>query len=162
MDYIAISFVSENEEELYKVDHYEIQVFPVSDLTEINKTHEQRIRAALEYCLWKFINDQKVNTTHNLIKNGTMSKASFIHEESSFEPYVPLGKWFNMLTFKKTTDKYSDGWNVAYTGFSDNEKDLIIPFVIGRLLIPFSEPRRLLTLPYAVFCVKKKNTYLFN
>ena len=129
--YIALSFFSENEEELYKVDHYEIQVFPVSDLTEINKTHEQRIRAALEYCLWKFINDQKVNTTHNLIKNGTMSKASFIQEESSFEPYVPLGKWFNMLTFKKTTDKYSDGWNVAYTGFSDNEKDLIIPFVIG-------------------------------
>jgi hypothetical protein len=122
--YIALSFFSQSKQELYKIDHYEVQIFPVSDLTEINKTHEQRIRAALEYCLWKFIDDQKVNTNDHLMKSRTV-------DEVTFEPYVPLGKWFNMLTFKKTKDKYSDGWNVAYTGFSDHEKDLIIPFVIG-------------------------------
>jgi hypothetical protein len=129
--YIQLSFFSESEEALYKVVHYEVQIFPVADLTEINKTHEQRIRAALEYCLWKFINEQKVNTSQNLINGGTMSKASVTQQESTFELYVPLGRWFNMLTFKKTTDRYSEGWNVAYTGFSDNGTDLIIPFVIG-------------------------------
>ena len=122
--YIELSFFSESKEELCKVVHYEVQIFPVSSLTEINKTHEQRIRSALEYCLWKFINEQKVNTPQNLIKDRTISEASFV-------PYVPLSKWFNMLTFKKTTDRHSEGWNVAYTGFSDNEKDLIIPFVLG-------------------------------
>jgi hypothetical protein len=36
-----------------------------------------------------------------------------------------------MLTYKRLSDKYNEGWNVAYTGFSDHEKDLIIPFVLS-------------------------------
>lgn len=129
--YVEFYFYAENGEELYKVVHYEDQVFPVSSLTEIYETHEQRIRAALEYCLWSFIDAQKANTTHSLIKDEIPNKASTTKKASTFETYEPLGKWFNMLTFKRVTDKYNEGWNVAYTGFSDNEKDLIIPFVIG-------------------------------
>jgi len=66
--YVELSFYSENGEELHKVIHYEDQVFPVSDLTKIYKTHEKRVRAALEYCLWSFINHQKANRPHNLNK----------------------------------------------------------------------------------------------
>jgi len=129
--YVELYFYAENGEELYKVVHYEDQVFPVSNLTEIFETHEQRVRAALEYCLWSFINAKKANTTNNLIKDGMLDNTSSTKEASTFENYVPLGKWFNMLTFKRVTDKYNEGWNVAYTGFSDSEKDLIIPFAIG-------------------------------
>ena len=129
--YIELSFYAENGEELYNVVHYEDEVFPVSSLTEIYETHEQRIRAALEYCLWSFINAQKTNTTYNLIKEDVLGNVNSTKKASTFETYVPLGKWINMLTFKRVTDKYNEGWNVAYTGFSDNDKDLIIPFVIG-------------------------------
>jgi hypothetical protein len=129
--YVEFSFCTENGEELYKVVHYEDEVFPVSSLTEIFKTHEQRIRAALEYCLWSFINAQKANTTYNLIKDEIPDNASSAKKASTFETYKPLGKWFNLLTVKRVTDKYNEGWNVSYTGFSDNDKDLIIPFVLG-------------------------------
>ena len=129
--YIELSFYTESGEELYKVVHYEDQVFPVSNLTEIFETHEQRVRAALEYCLWSFINAKKANTTNNLIKDGMLDNASSTKEASTFENYVPLGKWFNMLTFKRVTDKYNEGWNVAYTGFLDSENDLIIPFTLA-------------------------------
>ena len=129
--YIELHFYTENGEELYKVVHYEDQVFPVSNLSEIYETHEKRIRAALEYCLWSFINVQKANTTNDLTKDEILDSSSLIKKASTFETYVPLGKWFNMLTFKRVSDRYNEGWNVTYTGFSDNNKDLIIPFVIG-------------------------------
>lgn len=129
--YVELYFYAENGDELYKIAHYEEQGFPVSSLTEIYETHEQRIRAALEYCLWSYINAQKENTTDSLTKDGMLDNVSSPKDTSTFETYVPLGKWFNMLTFKRMTDKYNEGWNVSYTGFSDHEKDLIIPFVIG-------------------------------
>ena len=129
--YIELYFYSENGEELYKVIHYEGQIFPVSNVTEIYETHEQRIRGALEYCLLAFINEQKVNTTNNHIKNKNTIKADFTSKVGTYEAYYLLVKWFNMLTFKRVIDKYNEGWNVAYTGFSDHEKDFIIPFVIN-------------------------------
>jgi hypothetical protein len=129
--YVEFSFYAANGKELYKVVHYEDEIFSVSSLTEIYDTHEQRIRAALEYCLWSFIDAQKANTTHNLIKDEILDNASTTKKASTFETYTPLGKWFNMLTFKRMTDKYNEGWNISYTGFSDHEKDLIIPFVMG-------------------------------
>ncbi|WP_052158224.1 hypothetical protein [Lacinutrix jangbogonensis] len=129
--YVECSFYSENGEVLYKVDHYETEVFPVSSLTEIYETHEKRIRAALEYCLWRFIDSQRKNTTPNLLKDRLLNNATSTEEVSVFETYKPLGKWFNMLTFKRVYDKYNEGWNISYTGFSDHEKDLIIPFIIG-------------------------------
>jgi hypothetical protein len=129
--YVELYFYAANGEELYKVVHHEDQVFPVSNVTEIYETHEQRIRAALEYCLRSFIDSQKANTTNNLIKDGMLDTMSSTKEASTFETYVPLGKWFNILTFKRMRDRYNEGWNISYTGFSDHEKDLIIPFVIG-------------------------------
>jgi hypothetical protein len=129
--YIELSFYSENGEELHKVIHYEDQVFPVSDLTEIYETHEKRVRAALEYCLWSFINNQKVNTTNHLIIDGMLDNPGFSSDASTFQHYVPLGKWYNMLTYKRMTDRYNEGWSIAYTGFSDHEKDLIIPFTLA-------------------------------
>jgi len=129
--YIELSFHAENGEELYKVVHYENRVFPLSDLTEINETHERRVRAALEYCLWSFINYQKANTLNNLSKNRHTDKVDSTLGKSNFQTYAPLGKWFNMLTFTKITDKYNEGWNVAYTGFLDSESDFIIPFTVA-------------------------------
>jgi len=129
--YIELSFYTESGEELYKVAHYEEQMFSLSALTEINESHEQRVRAALEYCMWSFSNHQKANTPHNLIKSGNTDKANITVEESNFQTYAPLGKWFNMLTFTRTSDKYNEGWNVAYTGFLDSENDFIIPFTVA-------------------------------
>ncbi len=129
--YIELSFYAESGEALYKVVHYEDKVSPLSDFTEINETHEQRVRAALEYCLWSFINHQKANRPHNLIKNRNTNKANYTLEESNFQTYAPLGKWFNMLTFTRMTDRYNQGWNVAYTGFLDSKSDLIIPFTVA-------------------------------
>ena len=123
--YIALHFYAESGEELYKIAHYEDQVFPESDVIEIYETHEKRIRAALEYCLWSFINAQKSNTD---INTGTVN---FMPDVATYKAYSPLGKWFNMLTYKRLADRYNEGWNVAYTAFSDHEKELIIPFVIN-------------------------------
>ncbi|MFT7331510.1 MAG: hypothetical protein ACI848_001590 [Roseivirga sp.] len=122
--YIALTFYSEEHEELYKISHYEDQVFPDSDVQNIHETHEQRIRAALEYCLWSFINSKKADLPNHTIKNGNLNR-------TSFEPYVPLGKWFNIVSFKRMLDTYNEGWEVAYTGFLDSEKDFIIPFEIA-------------------------------
>jgi len=126
--YIALHFYTKSGEELYKVAHYEDQIFPESKLTETYETHEKRVRAALEYCLRSFINAQKSNATNNLISK---DKAGASKNSTIFDTYIPLGKWFNMVTYKRVTDKYNEGWNVAYTGFSDHEKEFIIPFVIG-------------------------------
>tara|TARA_B100000809_G_scaffold251920_1_gene286001 strand:- start:23717 stop:24772 length:1056 start_codon:yes stop_codon:yes gene_type:complete len=123
--YVVLYFYTVSGEELYKVAHYEEQVFSESNGIEIYETHEKRIRAALEYCLWSFITSQNVHTD---IYTGT---ADFTPDVVTHEAYSPLGKWFNMLTYKRLTDKYNEGWSVAYTGFSDHEKDLIIPFVIN-------------------------------
>jgi hypothetical protein len=122
--YIALTFYSAKGEELYKISHYEDQVFPDSDVQNIHETHEQRIRAALEYSLWGFINSKNADLPNHTIKNGNRSKASF-------EPYLPLGKWFNIVSFKRMLDTYNEGWEVAYTGFLDSEKEFIIPFEIA-------------------------------
>ena len=129
--YIELLFFTENGKELYKVVHYEGQDFPISNLSEIYETHEQRIRSALEYCLHSFINAQKENTTSNLTKDEVLDDVSFTEKASTFEPYTPLGEWFDMVTFKRTIDRYNLGWNISYTGFSDSDKDLIVPFIIG-------------------------------
>jgi hypothetical protein len=129
--YIDLGFYAESGEELYKIAHYEDQEFLLSDLMETSETHEQRVRAALEYCLRSFINHQKASTSHNLVKNRNIDNVSGTVEDTKFQTYVPLGKWFNMVTFTRTRDKYNEGWNVAYTGFLDHENDLIIPFTLA-------------------------------
>lgn len=128
--YIALNFYGENGTALFTIAHYEEQKFPESNLTEIYNTHEQRIRAAIEYCLWSFSTSQK-GLAKNLTKNGMSEPKPFAKDTLAIKSYVPLGKWFNMLTMSRIKDVYTQGWNVAYTAFSDHEKDFIIPFVIG-------------------------------
>ncbi|WP_027076303.1 hypothetical protein [Maribacter antarcticus] len=123
--YVELHFYTESGKALYKVAHYEDQVFPESNVTEIYETHEKRIRAALESCLRSFITAQKANTDINT------GNVNLTPDVATYEAYSPLGKWFNLLTYKRLTDRYNEGWNVAYTGFSDHEKDLIIPFVLS-------------------------------
>jgi len=129
--YLDLSFHTESGEELYKVSHYESQEFLLTELQEIHESHEQRIRAALEYCLWQFINAPETGTDNNLLKGGGLDQASFTGEASNLEAFVPLAQWHDMVTYKRMTDRYNEAWNVSYTGFLDNEKDLIIPFSIG-------------------------------
>ncbi|MFS4467788.1 hypothetical protein [Maribacter sp. 2210JD10-5] len=47
------------------------------------------------------------------------------------ETNVPLNRWFNLITFKRTLDKYENRWEVGYTGFTDSDNDFIIPFEIS-------------------------------
>jgi hypothetical protein len=129
--YLDLSFHTESGEELYKVSHYESQEFLLTELREINESHEQRIRAALEYCLWQFINAQETGTGDNLQKGGGIDQASFASEAASLEAFIPLAQWHDMVTYKRMTDRYNEAWNVSYTGFLDSENDLIIPFSIG-------------------------------
>jgi hypothetical protein len=129
--YLDLSFHTESGEELYKVSHYESQEFLLTELREINESHEQRIRAALEYCLWQFINAREAGTGDNLQKGGGIDQASFASEATSLEAFIPLAQWHDMVTYKRMTDRYNEAWNVSYTGFLDSEKDLIIPFSIG-------------------------------
>ncbi len=111
--------------ELFTISHYEHQYFPISSLTAIAETHEKRIRAALEYCLRSFI--------HELLKNDVDANKlpQEIFEKAAADTYVPLGKWFNLLTYKKIYSKYNQGWRVSYIGFADNEKDFMMPFVMS-------------------------------
>lgn len=110
--HIRLSFFSKigsTEGELFSINHYEDEILPLSNLTEIYESHEKRIRAALEYCILSFINKPDLDTP-------------VLETKSS------LGKWFNLLTFKKIFNKHSEGWEVGYTGFANSEKDFIIPF----------------------------------
>jgi hypothetical protein len=42
----------------------------------------------------------------------------------------PLGKWHNLITFKKSEGHHTQGWQVSYIGFSDRE-EVIVPFVFS-------------------------------
>lgn len=132
--YIRLAFFNKEgltEGELFNISHNEDQNFQLSNSTEIVETHEKRIRSALEYCIQSFVNNPSavakgVSSEKN--KNGTLhlSKSS-----SSLETNVPLSRWLNLLTFKKTFDKYHNGWEVGYTGFADSDNHFIIPFKIS-------------------------------
>ncbi len=131
--YIKLSFFSKgglSEGELFSIGHYEDQVFPLSNSTKIYETHEKRIRAALEYCIRGFINSQNTDTDSTLEKNKG-STVDFSTGKSLLEPYAPLGKWFNLVTFKRVFDKNNEGWEISYIGFADSEKDFIVPFEIS-------------------------------
>lgn len=132
--YTKLSFFSEGGltgGELFSIGHYENQVFPVSNSTEIYETHEKRIRAALEYCIRGFINSQNTDTTDFTLEKNKGTTVDFSTGKSSLKPYVPLGKWFNLVTFKRVFDKNNEGWEISYIGFADSEKDFIVPFEIS-------------------------------
>lgn len=127
--YVELIFYDEGGTERYKIGHYEDQVYPDVQPQTIYNTHEQRIRAALEYCLLSFIGHRAMDVKASPLEDVLdKNPDSFVHEP---EPYKPLGKWIDILTFKKRFDRYHDGWEVAYNGFADSEKDFIVPFEIG-------------------------------
>jgi hypothetical protein len=127
--YVNLEFYEKNNNnlsKLYGISRSVQQVFSMSSTYKIFKTHEQRIRAALEYCMIGFINHR--------IKNDSNSgfKPSNIFEKSSIINSKPkLGKWFNMLTFKRILSNHNKGWKVNYIGFLDTDDDFILPFVLS-------------------------------
>jgi hypothetical protein len=119
-----------NEGKIFSISHTEDEVFSISETSQIAKTHEKRIRAAIEYCLLAFISKQ------SSIKNSNpeAEKMNTLHFQKSAElskKTKKLTPWFNTLIFSKTSDKYFKGWNINYIGFSDSDDDFIIPFAFG-------------------------------
>lgn len=132
--YIRLAFFNEDvltEGELFNINHNEDQNFSLSNSKEIVETHEKRIRSALEYCLQSFVNAPNVIAKGITIGNTENTKLHFSKSRSSMETNVPLGRWFNLLTFKRTWGKHHHGWEVGYTGFADSDKNFIVPFEIS-------------------------------
>ncbi len=132
--YIRLAFFSEDgltKGELFNISHNEDQNFSLFNSTEIVETHEKRIRSALEYCIQSFVNTPSVIAKGITMGNTENTKLHFTKSRSSIGTNVPLSRWFNLLTFKKTLDKHHHGWEVGYTGFADSDKDFIIPFEIS-------------------------------
>ncbi|QYJ68397.1 hypothetical protein [Flavobacterium litorale] len=132
--YIRLAFFSEEgltEGELFNISHNEDQNFSLSNSTEIVETHEKRIRAALEYCMQSFVNNPNVVTKGIISKKNENSTLHFSKSRSLLQTNVPLNRWFNLLIFKKTSDKHHNGWEVGYTGFTDSDSNFIIPFEIS-------------------------------
>ncbi len=125
-----IFFVKHNAQEiqLLEIGHYEDQLFSFSNTSTLHQTHEQRIRAALEYCVVSLMKEPSIqNTLHEL--NTIERDAPIVnHKITLLEQKPILTKWFNLLTFKKSYSQYYEGWEISYTGFADSDKDFIIPF----------------------------------
>lgn len=117
---IQLSFLEERDDkglkEVYNLRHYEEEIFPLGKEEEAIKTQEKRIRAALEYCIRQF-------TSH---KNGEKT-AIF----SNVAVMSRLGRWYDLFTYTRRYSKYYQGWEVSYIGFSDNDKEFMIPFVMS-------------------------------
>jgi hypothetical protein len=132
--HIRLVFFSKDgqtEGELFNISHNEDQNFSLSNSTEIVETHEKRIRSALEYCMQSFVNNPSVVAKGIISKKNENSTLHFSKSRSLLETNVPLNRWFNMITYKRTLDKHHNGWEVGYTGFADSDNDYIIPFEIS-------------------------------
>jgi len=115
--------------EIYRVQHNEDQIF-AAHLFEFAKTiedvflsHEQRIRAALEYSVLAFIEYQNTAIDDSL--------AHF--EPSNFDDTTnKLNNWYNIIEYRQIlTSTYHNGWAVGYTGFMDSNKSFIIPYELN-------------------------------
>ena len=107
---------------IYHIQHNEDELFNINNTKELFNSHEKRIRAALEYCLQAFSANSKKDK--NNLEVNHFSKNNLTIDEK-------LGVWYNLLTFNKIFSKHKEGWKISYTGFADNEKDIIIPFQIS-------------------------------
>ncbi|WP_159090885.1 hypothetical protein [Aquimarina aquimarini] len=129
-----IFYEKENDslQKLFDVEHYEDATFYISDKSKIFDTYEQRIRAALEYCTLSFINNYKKQNKSKSISEGIETNVEDgFYEKSEVKYKKKLGEWFNMLTYKKVYSKHKEGWKISYIGFTDSDKDFIMPFVIS-------------------------------
>ncbi|WP_025667476.1 hypothetical protein [Aquimarina megaterium] len=133
--YINLIFYEKENDKLQKlfdVQHYEDETFSISDKSKIFETYEQRIRAALEYCTLSFINTYKKRNKPEFISGDLQTSAEDVfYEKSEMKHKKRLGKWFDMVTFRKVYSKHKEGWKMSYIGFADSDKDFIMPFVIS-------------------------------
>jgi hypothetical protein len=125
-----IFFIKRTNQEiqLLEIGHYEDQLFSFSNTLHLHETHEQRIRAALEYCVISLMNEPSIPNTLQELNSGKRAPPLVNHKITLLEQKPSLTKWFNLLTFKKSYSQYYEGWEVSYTGFADSDKDFIIPF----------------------------------
>lgn len=118
--------------ELHAVRHYEEEIFSMSDGSKIFETYEKRIRAALEYCTLSFMNHYKKRNRPDSTSRGIQTNVEDVfYEKSKLKHAERLGKWFNMLTYKKIYSKHKEGWKISYIGFADSDKNFIMPFIIS-------------------------------
>ncbi|WP_109097105.1 hypothetical protein [Aquimarina sp. AU58] len=133
--YINLIFYEKENDKLQKlfdVQHYEDETFTISDTSKIFETYEQRIRAALEYCTLSFINTYKKRSKPESISGNLQTSAEDVfYEKPEMKKAKRLGKWFDMLTYRKIYSKHKEGWKMSYIGFADSDKDFIMPFVIS-------------------------------
>ncbi|EZH76016.1 hypothetical protein ATO12_04295 [Aquimarina atlantica] len=119
-------------QKLFDVQHNEDKTFAISDKSKIFETYEQNIRAALEYCALSFINTYKKRSKPEFISGDLQTnERDVFYEKSEMKYKKRLGKWFDMLTFKKVYSKHKEGWKISYIGFADSDKDFIMPFVLS-------------------------------
>lgn len=110
--------------ELYTIKHNEDAVFGLYDKWSVYYTHEQRIRASLEYCVHAFLRNY---ITIKPKLNATDFKA--IEENKDLD--VHLGQWFNLVTAKWMQSRYFQGYGITYTGFVDSKKGFIKPYELS-------------------------------
>lgn len=119
-------------QELFGVQHYEDETFLISDKSKIFETYEKRIRAALEYCTLSFMNSYKKRSKSESTPGNIQTNVEDVFfEKSELKHAERLGKWYNMLTYRKIYSKHKEGWKISYIGFADSDKDFIMPFVIS-------------------------------
>ena len=125
--HVALVFFEEKKgetNELFTIKHNEDQVFALTDRKGLFNTHEQRIRAALEYCMLAFAD--------NYQKDGKDTKPTHFSKDQSAASFdSKLGKWFNLITVKAMNSTYHEGWSIGYTGFVDSKKGFILPYEIS-------------------------------
>ncbi|MBV7270316.1 hypothetical protein [Winogradskyella luteola] len=116
--------------ELYRIQRNEDQVFAASVfgftsiIEDVFLSHDQRIRAALEYCFLAFIEH----------KNSSIDKSSTHFDISNFDENDDnkLNNWYNIIEYRQIlTSTYHNGWALGYTGFLDDNSAFIIPYEIN-------------------------------
>ena len=131
--HVTLAFLIKKEgvwQEQFTISHNEDQIFTVSIFALFNdenifKTHEKRIRAALEYCLHAFAENYQTEPT-------TVNLSHFSKKLPGEEIRPQIDNWYNLITFRQLlTSQYYEGWAVGYTGFADSNKGFIVPYEIS-------------------------------
>lgn len=110
---------------VYDIKHNEDDVYEVGDVQGPYRTHERRLRAALEYCLLRYVDS---------IEQGQDSNTRLVTDSppsiTVVNPTLPahLAQWINMITIKGMRSRYFEGYALSYTGFADSERGLIRPY----------------------------------
>lgn len=115
---------------IYTIEHYEDKVFATSAQADIAGSQEQSIRNLLVHCLQKFAEAKKAERlTAEYVRPQVLNEVSKVNS-LRITKNKSLGKWHNLITFKKNEGYHTQGWQVSYIGFSDRE-EVIVPFVFS-------------------------------